>query len=64
MVEEILQSKYIGCGLWYLVKWKGFAEEKYNSWEKAKNLANSPELVALFHTKNLKAPQKRNTACP
>ena len=39
---------------------KGFAEEKYNLWEKAKNLANPPELGALFYTKNLKASRKRN----
>ena len=63
-VEEILQSRYIGRGLHYLVKWKGYAEEKYNSWEPAKNLANSPELVALFHAKNPKAPRKRNPARP
>ena len=63
-VEEILQSRYIGRGLYYLVKWKGHAEEKYNSWEPAKNLANSPELVALFHAKNPKAPRKRNAARP
>ena len=41
-----------------------FAEEKYNLWEKVKNLANSPELVALFHAKNPKAPRKRNAARP
>ena len=63
-VEEILQSRYIGRGLYYLVKWKGYAEEKYNSWEPAKNLVNSPELVALFHAKNPKAPRKRNAARP
>ena len=63
-VEEVLQSRYIGRGLYYLVKWKGYAEEKYNSWEPAKNLANSPELVALFHTKNPKAPRERNAARP
>ena len=63
-VEEILQSRYIGRGLYYLVKWKGYAEEKYNSWEPAKNLTNSPELVALFHAKNPKAPRKRNAARP
>ena len=63
-VEEILNSKYIGRGLYYLVKWKGFAEEKYNSWELAKNLANSPELVALFHAKNPKALRKCNAARP
>ena len=31
--------------------------------KKNKNLANSLELIALFYTKNPKAPRKHNAAC-
>lgn len=55
-VEEVLDSKLVGRGLRYLVKWKGYGEGN-NSWEPAKNLENAKDLVKAFHKKHPSAPR-------
>ena len=54
-VEEILDSRYKGRTLHYLVKWLDCGPES-NSWEPAKNLS-CPEKVAEFHRKNPDKPK-------
>ncbi|MBW0530400.1 hypothetical protein O181_070115 [Austropuccinia psidii MF-1] len=50
-VSQIMDSKFNGRKLWYLVEWKGFSQEPERStWEPAKNLKNCPELVKDFHS--------------
>ena len=50
-VEEILASKKVGCGVKYLVKWKGYSRDE-NSWEPSSNLSHAAEIVADFHRHN------------
>jgi hypothetical protein len=54
-VEEVLDSRYQGRTLHYLVKWLDHGPES-NSWEPAKNLS-CPELVTEFHRKNPDKPK-------
>lgn len=60
-VDRILDSKYAGRGLRYLVAWKGYGPE-HNSWEPASNLRNSLDIVAEFHTTHPDAPRQLNAA--
>ena len=55
-VEEVLDSKVVGKGLRYLVKWKGY-DEGENSWQPAGNLTNAQAKVKAFHKKNPSAPR-------
>ena len=48
-----------GRTLKYLVHWKGYGEGE-DTWEPAKNLANSPEKLAEFHMQNPGAPCQIN----
>ncbi|MBW0535777.1 hypothetical protein O181_075492 [Austropuccinia psidii MF-1] len=50
-VSQILNSKLKRGNLWYLVQWKGFSQDPERStWEPAKNLKNSPEVVKDLHS--------------
>ena len=53
-VEEILYSKLVRKTLKYLVRWVGYDEL---TWEPAKLLKNSPELVHYFHRKYPSKPK-------
>ena len=56
-VENILDSRLSGHqGLQYLVKWKGYGNEE-NSWEPARNQANTQELVRKYHQEHPTAPR-------
>uniref|UniRef100_A0A803KFE5 Chromo domain-containing protein n=1 Tax=Xenopus tropicalis TaxID=8364 RepID=A0A803KFE5_XENTR len=55
-VEEILDYRFRGRGLQYLIKWKGFPDEE-NSWEPVKNI-HAPRFVKLFHRNYPVKPSK------
>ena len=59
-VEEILDSKMRGRGLWYLVDWKGYSPEE-RMWEPAKNLTHTEEAVATFHQRHPQRPSPNDT---
>jgi hypothetical protein len=48
IVEEVLDSRRRGRGLQYLVKWSGYPLSEA-TWEPARNLEHSSELVRSFH---------------
>ena len=56
-VEEILDSKLKAHGknnhLWYLIKFKGYADPE---WHPAANAENSPELTTSFHSRFPRKP--------
>ena len=54
-VDHIRDLKMFGHTLKYLVRWKGYREGK-DTWEPAKNLEHSPQVVEMFHTQNPGAP--------
>ena len=54
-VNHIRDSKMFGQTLKYLMQWKGYGEGE-DTWEPAKNLEHSPQVVADFHTQNPGAP--------
>ena len=47
-VSEILDSKWVGKTIHYLVDWEGYSPE-HCTWEPSKNLSNARELVTIFH---------------
>jgi hypothetical protein len=49
-VEGILDAKWFGKGLKFLVKWKGYSDIE-NSWEPEKNLTNCQDLLNDFKIK-------------
>ena len=50
-VDRILDSRYFRQQLQYLVHWKGYREGE-DSWEPAKNITNTQELIEEFYRKN------------
>jgi hypothetical protein len=56
-VEEVLDSRYRGRGIQYLVKFKGYSKE-HNEWLPSTNLTNAPRLTAKFHKENPEAPRR------
>ena len=54
-MDHIRDSKMFGRTLKYLVRWKGYGEGEV-TWEPLSNLANSPQVVAEFHSWNPGAP--------
>ncbi|PRP87993.1 retrotransposable element protein, partial [Planoprotostelium fungivorum] len=57
-VERILDSRIYCKHLQYLIKWKGYADNK-NSWSYHYNVL-APEEIALFHQQEPLAPSKSN----
>jgi hypothetical protein len=61
-VEDILDSKFFGKTLKYLVKWKGYPDHD-NSWEPESSLEHCPEILSDFKSKYpnklKKKPKKR-----
>ena len=58
-VDHIRDSKMFGRTLKYLVRWKGYGEGE-DTWEPLSNLANSPQIVKEFHSRNPGAPRSIN----
>jgi hypothetical protein len=56
-VEEILDSRFVGRNLQYLVRWIGYPNP---TWEPAEYLANSPSAVARFHELYPRKPRPRS----
>ena len=56
-VETILDSKWTGNHLMYLVKWLGWPNSE-NSWEPERNLVNSEDSIKDFHQSHPGAPQR------
>ncbi len=55
-VEEILDSRISRNQLQYLVHWKDFPISE-RTWESARDVANSPDLIADFHLRFPMKPQ-------
>jgi hypothetical protein len=49
-VTVVLDSKYVGRTLKYLVRWKGYGPAN-DTWEPWQNLRNAQDLVNEFHSK-------------
>lgn len=49
-VDAILNTKKVGRGLHYLIKWAGFGPE-HNSWEPYQNITNAKALIHDFHSR-------------
>ena len=58
-VESILDSRWKGRHLEYLVHWKGYSDED-RTWEPKSNLANASEAIKNFHHSKPSAPQSLN----
>lgn len=56
-VEDILDSRFRGRGLQYLVHWKGYPHED-NTWEpRSRLLEDCPDLITEFHRHHPQAPR-------
>ena len=60
VVEQILDSRRRRGRLQYLVHWEGFPRED-DSWEPAKNLEHSSDLIVQFHQDHPNRPSLTNT---
>ena len=58
-VESIIDSRWKGRRLEYLVHWKGYSDED-RTWEPKGNLANASEAIKDFHHANPSAPRSLN----
>ena len=58
-MDHIRDSKMFGRTLKYLVRWKGYGEGE-DTWEPAKNMEHSTQLVEQFHLQNPGAPRSIN----
>ena len=58
-VESIIDSRWKGCRLEYLVHWKGYSDED-RTWEPKGNLANASEAIRDFHQSKPSAPRSLN----
>ena len=56
-VEQIVDSRWKGQHLEYLIHWKGYPEEEH-TWEPAGNLTHAKEAIADFHQKMPQVPWK------
>ena len=58
-VETIIDSRWKGRHLEYLVHWKGYSDED-RTWEPKGNLANASEAIKDFHHSKPNAPRSLN----
>ena len=56
-VDEIVDSKFVGKTLRYLVRWVGYTDL---TWEPSTMLANTPSVVKRFHQLYPSKPRPRN----
>ena len=62
-VENIVDSRYKGKRLEYLVQWKGWSETD-RTWEPVSNLGNAADAVRDFHTTHPAAPHRLRGISP
>ena len=58
-VESIIDSRWKGHCLEYLVHWKGYSEED-RTWEPKGNLSNASDAIKDFHRSKLNSPRSLN----
>ena len=58
-VETIVDSRWKGRHLEYLVHWKGYSDEDH-TWEPKSNLTNALEAIKDFHRSIPSAPRSLN----
>ena len=56
-VDEIVDSKFVGKTLKYLIRWVGYEEL---TWEPAELCANAPTAVSKFHAAYPRKPKPKN----
>ena len=56
-VEHIVDSRYKGKRLEYLVHWKGWSDSD-RTWEPVSNLGNAADAVRDFHVAHPSAPRR------
>jgi len=57
-VETILNSRKVGKGTQYLVKWRGFPENKA-TWEPSRNIDQATEALQEYHNKVKQEPRRK-----
>ena len=57
-VEEILDSRKVGRGVQYLVKWEGYGQNE-NSWEPSRNVDEATEALEEFHHRYPQKPKAK-----
>ena len=62
-VESIVDSRYKGKHLEYLVQWKGWSETD-RTWEPVSNLGNAAGVVREFHAAHPAAPRRLHSISP
>ena len=62
-VERIVDSRYKGRRLEYLVHWKGWSDSD-RTWEPISNLGNAADAVRNFHTAHPAAPRRLRGISP
>ena len=62
-VERIIDSRYKGRRLEYLVHWKGWSDSD-RTWEPISNLGNAADAVRDFHAANPAAPRRLRGISP
>ena len=62
-VEFVVDSRYKGTRLEYLVHWKGWSDTDH-TWEPLSNLGNAADAVRNFHTSHPSAPHRLRGISP
>ena len=62
-VESVVDSRYKGKRLEYLIHWKGWSETDH-TWEPLSNLGNAGDAVLDFHASHPSAPRRLHSISP